>query len=123
MIPAAPASIAGLVTMDVGDFTIWIQFLISPGLPTIAWLTPGVLVGVNPKALTFRADSSVSFPQRPGLPATPNPAGETEVPAIKTPPGGGAAAFEDSPPDPKKRPTAVGSPTTASPSPSLMSST
>src|SRR3954471_16498480 len=108
MTPAAPASIAGLVTIDAGEFTIWIQFLMCPGLPIIAWLTPGVLVGVNLKALTWRAESSVSFTQRPELAAISEPACATDAPALKTAPRRRDPTFDDSPTDAMKRSTAVG---------------
>src|SRR3954469_5450633 len=123
MIPAAPARTAGLLTIDPGDFTIWIHCLMSPGCPTIAWLTPGVLVGVNPKSLTACADSSVSFTQRPELAAIAEPVCATEAPALKAAPRRGDPAFDDRPTDAMNRSTAVGLPVTASPSPSLSSST
>jgi len=118
MIPATPDSTAGFVTKAPGDVTIWAQFLMSPRLPSMAWLTPRVLVGVHPISLTFRADSSVSFTQRPALAAISEPAWAGEAAALNTAPARGDPIVAR-PSDATNRSTAVGVPTTASPSSSL----
>ena len=64
MSAGAPASSVGLAGSCPGPLSSWIHDLLAPGLPIMAWLTPGVLVGVRPYSLTLRADSSVSRTQR-----------------------------------------------------------
>ena len=56
-----------------GACAIWSHCLMSPGSPIIAWLTPRVLVGINPYLLTASADSAVSFTQRPEFAARSAP--------------------------------------------------
>ncbi len=96
--------------------------MIWPGCPTIAWLTPGVLLSISPYFLTACADSLVSFTQRPELAAISEPACAAAAPALRAAPSRGSPrSFDDSPSETRKRSTAVGSPMTASPSPSLIS--
>src|SRR4051812_982607 len=103
MIPAAPASIAGLVSFAAAPVSIWSQLLIEPRCPNIAWLMPGVLVGVSGYFWSFCADSSVSFTQRPELAAISEPFCATEAPALKATPRRGNPAFDDRPTDAMKR--------------------
>src|SRR6185369_17363534 len=122
MIPAAPARTAGLVRSDPGLVEIWSHDLIEPGLPTIAWLTPGVLLFIRPYFLTSCADSGVSLTQRPEVAAIPEPACATTAPVPATDLSRcSPRSFDDSPSETRKRSTSVGFPMTASPSPSLIS--
>jgi len=112
MIPAAPASIAGLVSFAPA-VSISSHFLIEPRCPNIAWLTPFVLVGVSPYFWRFCADSLVSFTQRPELEAISAPACAAEATAVKAAPRRSDGRL-DRPVEAMKCSTAFGFPMTAS---------
>ena len=108
--------------MAPGFVAICSHDLTSPGLPIIAWLTPGVLLGIRPYFLTFCADSAVSLTQRPEFAAISEPTCAAAAPVLSAPLIRCSSSSSDgSSSVARKRSTAVESPMTAKPSPSLIS--
>lgn len=117
MIPAAPDRSAGFEASEPGPVEIWSHDLTLPGFPIIAWLTPGVLLGIRPNVLTFAAESGVSFTQRPALAAISEPACAAAAPVPNALVSlGNSRSLDARPSEARKRSTAVDSPMTARPS-------